>query len=105
MVSAVLETIAYSSYKYVVPPYLDTVLANKQVRDPDSAEMIDMLSKNFCIDLAHTYFLEAVSPVFSDAFVNGEANFASKVKSNRKIIGKKIEVLNKAFLEQNGEAN
>ena len=105
MVSAVLETIAYSSYKYVVPPYLDTVLANKQVRDPDSAEMIDMLSKNFCIDLAHTYFLEAVSPVFSDAFVNGEANFASKVKSNQKIIGKKIEVINKAFLEQNVEAN
>lgn len=101
MVSAVLETIAYASYEYVVPPYLETVLAHKQVRDPDSAEMLDMLSKNFCIDLAHTYFLESVSSVFSDAFVNGQDNFASTIKKSQKIIDRQLKKIDEAFQKLN----
>ncbi|MBR5261942.1 MAG: hypothetical protein IKV47_07220, partial [Oscillospiraceae bacterium] len=60
LASAVLETLAYSSYEMVVPNYLETVLQLKSTRDDDSAEMLNMLTKssNYRTDLSHIYFLE-----------------------------------------------
>lgn len=99
MASAVLEVLAYSSYKMVVPEYLETILQLKSTRDTDSAEMLAMITKseNFRIDLAHTYFLEVVSPVSAVATGADSDKLASTIEKNLKKIQKQLDKTIKAF--------
>jgi len=101
LISAVLETLAYSSYHMVVPDYLNTVLQLKQARDDDSAEMLDMMSKHFRIDLAHTYFLDMGISNIHSIFTDGEAKYASTVEKYQKQIEKALEKVIDAFQELN----
>ena len=102
MASAVLELIAYSSYEMVVPEYLETVLQLKSTRDDDSAEMLEMLtnSKNYRIDLAHTYFLDSTSPVYG--IKPGEDDqIASTIEKNMTKIEKQLQKTIEKFQELN----
>ncbi len=99
MASAVIETLAYSSYEMVVPEYLETVLQLKSTRDDDSAEMLAMLTKteNYRIDLAHTYFLDSMSPVYGAAHKEGPEKIASTIEKNISKIEKQLEKTIEAF--------
>ena len=103
MASAVLEMIAYSSYEMVVPSYLETVLQLKSTRDDDSAEMLKMLTKssNYCIDLAHTYFLDSTNPVYGAAHNDGPEKIASTIEKNMTKIEKQLQKTIEKFQELN----
>ena len=52
---AVMEALAYESYKEVQPVYFDVVLKGRYANDPQSRKMIDMISRNIKIDAAWIY--------------------------------------------------
>lgn len=63
MTSAVMEAMAAESYRYVTPAYYDLVLNGKYIRDPDTAEMLDIAMEGINIDFGwiHTYSLSSCS--------------------------------------------
>ncbi|MBR5453165.1 MAG: hypothetical protein IKV54_03720 [Clostridia bacterium] len=55
MSGAVLEAMAYETYRSVVPAYFDVALKGRYANDPQSREMIDMISGNILMDTAVIY--------------------------------------------------
>ena len=55
MVSAVMEALAFASYKTVRPAYYETTLRTKIAQDPQSAEMFDIIIDNVYIDAGIIY--------------------------------------------------
>ncbi|MCL2517130.1 MAG: hypothetical protein FWF15_01075 [Oscillospiraceae bacterium] len=55
MMGAFLEVLACESYKTVVPAYYEVTLKNKILRDDESVEMLDIISKTRIFDLGYIY--------------------------------------------------
>ncbi|MBP3666324.1 MAG: hypothetical protein J6K29_04655 [Clostridia bacterium] len=55
MVSAIMEALAFASYKTVRPAYYETTLRTKIAQDPQSAEMFDIIIDNVYIDAGIIY--------------------------------------------------
>lgn len=55
MSGAVLETMAYESYKSLLPAYFEVALKGRYANDAESRNMIDMISENVLIDTAVIY--------------------------------------------------
>ncbi|MBR6558165.1 MAG: hypothetical protein IKT70_04050 [Clostridia bacterium] len=55
MSGAILETMAYESYRTVQPTYYDVVLKGRYANDPQSRKMLDMITTNFKVDPAWIY--------------------------------------------------
>ncbi len=53
-----LEVYAILSHQYVRPVYYDTIVTSRNIRDSDSAEMLDMLFQNRIYDMAFYFELE-----------------------------------------------
>ncbi len=66
MISAVLEAMGSESHYTVRPAYYDTTLRSQIAKDPDSAEMLDMIVENIYID-AGIIYTNALSS-FHDSF-------------------------------------
>ncbi len=97
MVSAVMEAMAAESYRYVTPAYYDLVLNGKYIRDPDSAEMLEIAMDGVKIDFGwiHTYSLSSCSQaLLRDILYNTKtANFASTYAKLEKVYAKLTEKL------------
>ena len=74
---AMLEAMAYKSYKTVSPVYLETVLTVKQTRDEKSAEIIKMITKNVSRDLIHAYWLDQLWSYIGDSTKDDMVNYVS----------------------------
>lgn len=55
LTGAFLEVLACESYKTVVPAYYEVTLKNKILRDEESIEMLDIISKTRIFDLGYIY--------------------------------------------------
>ena len=55
MLSAVLETMGSISYNVVRPTYYDTILRTQIAKDPQSAQMMDLIINNIKIDVGFVY--------------------------------------------------
>ncbi len=86
----VLETFVILSEKLVRPAYYDTMLTSRNVRDPDSAEMLDLIFQNRIYDMAIYFNQLGFSYLFSDCVINNSDNFSSKYASNSKRFDKAI---------------
>lgn len=97
MVSAVMEALAAESYRYVTPAYYDLVLNGKYIRDPASAEMLDIAMAGIKIDFGwiHTYSLSSCSQALlrDILYANKSNNFSSKYASSKKVYAKSMEML------------
>lgn len=97
MVSAVMEALAAESYRYVTPAYYDLVLNGKYIRDPDSAEMLEIAMAGVKIDFGwiHTYSLSSCSQaLLRDILYNTKtANFASTYAKYQKVYAKLMDKL------------
>ncbi|MBE6586086.1 MAG: hypothetical protein E7645_06125 [Ruminococcaceae bacterium] len=80
----VLEAYVVLSYKLVKPAYYDTMLTSRNVRDPDSAEMLDIIFQNRTYDMAIYFDALGFSSLFADCVINNTDNFSSKYSSNSK---------------------
>ena len=55
MSGAVLEAMAYESYKTLMPAYFETALKGRYANDIESRQMIDMITNNVVVDTAIIY--------------------------------------------------
>ena len=103
MASAVMEAMAAESYRYVSPAYYDLVLNGKYIRDPASAEMLDIAIAGIKIDFGwiYTYSLNSISQNLLRALVYNQktANFASTYRSTNKVTSKVMDKLVKTVTE------
>ncbi len=80
----VLEAFVVLSAKLVKPAYYDTMLTSRNVRDPDSAEMLDIIFQNRIYDMAIYFSQLGFNNLFSDCVNSNSDNFSSKYASNSK---------------------
>ncbi len=97
MVSAVMEAMAAESYRYVTPAYYDLVLNGKYIRDPDSAEMLEIAMDGIKIDFGwiHTYSLGSCSQALlrDILYSSKSSNFSSAYAKYNKVYTKLMEKL------------
>lgn len=97
MVSAVMEAMAAESYRYVSPAYYDQVLNGKYIRDPDSAEMLDIAMNGIKIDFGwiHTYSLSSCSQnlLRHVLYTNKSNSFSSQYAKYKKVYAKLMDKL------------
>ena len=104
MVGAVLEALASNSYNTVKPTYYEETLRTKIATDPQSAQMMDIITRNIYIDLGilNTQF------GFQDglrAMVRGNSNntisrYKGITKTTGKLLTDMIEKLDKLSADQ-----
>lgn len=87
---AVLETYVVLSAKLVKPAYYDTMLTSRNVRDPDSAEMLDLIFQNRIYDMAIYFDALGFSNLFSDCVTTNSEAFTSKYNANAKRFDRQI---------------
>ncbi len=82
-VGAVLEAMASVSYKTVRPAYYETTLRTKIAKDPQSAEMFDIIVDNIYIDagIIYTISLSTFHNYFREIIGSKENTVISKYKS------------------------
>lgn len=87
MVAATMETLNYQYYKITIPAYVNKVLSVRQVRDDDSAEMLDMMIKNRSLELGQTYWYDACVGGAANTIWSGNINVYTSTfqKNNDKI--------------------
>ncbi|MBQ4351906.1 MAG: hypothetical protein II768_11645 [Clostridia bacterium] len=103
MVSAVVESMAADSYRYVTPAYYDVVLNGKYLRDADSSEMLEIAMAGIKIDFGwiHTYSLSSISQslirdiLYNTKSSNFSSAYASKKKVYEKMMAKLVENVEK----------
>ena len=97
MASAVMEAMAAESYRHVTPAYYDIVLNGKYIRDPNSAEMLDLAMEGIKLDFGWIYSLnlsQVTQGVFRDILYNGNASaVASTLKAKEMVTAKSLERL------------
>ncbi len=98
-VCASLEALAAESYKSVTPAYLDVALKNKYSRDPESAEMIDLIRENIISDFGFQYTSTGFNNFFRGQTTAG-GGIASTIAKKEKAWTKLLEKIIKS-LEEN----
>ena len=97
MASAVMEAMAAESYRHVTPAYYDIVLNGKYIRDPNSAEMLDLAMEGIKLDFGWIYTLnlsQVTQGVFRDILYNNNASaVASTLKAKEMVTAKSLERL------------
>lgn len=87
---AVLELYVVLSYKLVKPAYYDTMLTTRNVRDEDSAEMLDMIFNYRTYDMAIYFGDLGFNPLFMDCVISNSDAFSSKYTANAKRFDRQI---------------
>ena len=80
MSGAVLETMAYESYRSLQPTYYDLVLKGRYANDPQSRSILDTVTTNVMVDPSYIYGMQLTQPevhVFRSLIYAGEKTFAS----------------------------
>lgn len=104
MCAAVLEAMAYHSYKLVRPAYYETALSERYMQDPQSKEVLDMIFDTLRFD-----FSSSCSNIFTTCVIrdelrpilSGSSNkqVASSVKSWERTVNKYLSLYNRKLQE------
>lgn len=79
--SLILESLAEESYRSVLPAYMEVALKDKYTRDPDSAEMLDLVFSTTTVELGDTVWQGDVRNEYVNICASGKDTFASKTAS------------------------
>ena len=97
----ILELLAETSSKIVVPAYYDVVMKGKYTRDSESGRMLDLLFDTRVYDLGDSFWCDQIRDGFIKSMMtNNDRNLASNVKRTEKLLKKTIQnVMNKITAE------
>ncbi len=103
MSGAVLEALCAQSYRTVTPAYFDVALKNRYSRDQETAEMMDLIVDSILINFEALYNESIGNPwfVLRTLMPQKNNNFTSYWASNKKVIGKKLELAIKQVQDGN----
>ena len=94
--AAILDAMAMASRQYMLPAYYESALKEKLARDPETAEMLDIITDCKTYDLSYLIGNGLISTAAS-MVTQGSTDFASKwakmSKSNSKVMQKTIDKL------------
>ena len=97
MTGSVLEAMACESLYTVTPAYYDITLEGKQLRDNESAEMLDIILGNRVFDLGLFYQVGSYNEEIMNLFRNNKKDFVSMYEKHEKKALKKLDNINAAF--------
>ena len=99
MLGAVLEALASESYKYVTPAYYELALKAKYSNDPESIEMLDLITENIFLDpgVIYTKAIESVHQKLRTC-IGAKAKIMTTFKQN-KALTTAIQKLNEGLDE------
>jgi hypothetical protein len=83
----------------IIPAYYESALKNKYSRDPDTAEMLDLVFDTRVYDLGDTIWYDPIRIDYTNVFAKGENTFASATEKNADKYNKIIEKSINAILE------
>ena len=98
MSGAVLEVMAYESYKTLQPVYYDMVLKGRYANDPQSRDMLDTITTNTKVDPSYIYGRMLDLPaaaVLRDLVYGASKNFASSYAKQESMLPKLLNILKK----------
>ena len=96
MSGAVLEVMAYESYRSVQPTYYELVLKGRYANDPQSRAMLDRITRNIKVDPSYIYGKQLSQPevsVLRSKVYSGSKDFGSSWAKQ----ARKLPVVIKAF--------
>ncbi len=95
MIGAFIECMSEVSYKTVTPAWYEMAMKGKYLRDNESCQMFDIITKSVWYDFAVINTSALGDPVFvtRGAEQRREGNFASYWKKKEKLLTKKLEQL------------
>ena len=100
MIGAVVEALSAYSWRSVMPTYCDIVLNRKSARDPESAEMMELILDSRVIDFAYLYD-GWTGWVFKLAGMTAqEGSFASVYEKNEKAMQNYYDKVLKLFYDE-----
>ena len=96
MSGAVLEAMAYESYKTLMPAYFEVTLKGRYANDPESREMLDMISSNVMMDTAIIYggfFDYPCAGIIRSNMEYGNTSCITDYEGSARMIGKIIKIV------------
>jgi hypothetical protein len=102
MLGAVLESLAYYSYKIVRPAYYETSLSSKYMQDPQSAEILDLIFDSLYFDFSSSCSNVITSCVVRDnlrPLLSGSksSGVSSTIKGWQKAVNNTLKKYNKSL--------
>ncbi len=88
--SAILDAMALSSHEIMIPAYYDTALKDKITRDPQSAEMLDIILAARTYDISYLGG-NGVVQVGSNLLLTGKTDFSSAWAKQEKAIKRQLQ--------------
>ncbi len=96
--SVIMEAMASSAYKTVMPAYYEVVLQTKYSRDSESEEMIDIIKNNRCFPLQ----LNSFSFITIASFIrDNKNNLATVYAANETKAQTELDIIKKFYAESN----
>ena len=108
-VSAVLEAMSSTSYRIVKPVYYEATLRTKLAQDPQSAEMMDIITDNVYIDAGVIYYspLNGFHHTFRSVIKSGNNTtvsiFKMKDKATKRSLATIVSKLEKVAAKQDAD--
>jgi len=96
MSGAVLEAMAYESYRTLMPAYFEVTLKGRYANDPESREMLDMISNNVMMDTAIIYggfFDYPCAGILRGNMSYGNTSCVSEYEARARLIDKVIKAV------------
>ena len=106
MLAAVLEAMAYHSYKLVRPAYYETALSERYMQDPQSKEVLDTIFDTLCFDFSSScsniitgcVIRDNLRPILSGT----NTNISSSTRSWQRQVERALEKYNAGLAEIGG---
>ena len=95
-----LEALASSSYYMVTETLYEKVAKYKTARDPESAEMIDIIIRHKVFDFGYTHFFHTTLPcasIIQTALNTGSESIVKDINSNEKLTIRELRKIYKAY--------
>ena len=100
LTGVMLEALSAESARTVIPAYYEVALKTKFTRDPESADMLDIIFNSRIYDLGDTYWCDFLRDgIFKTMFTDNDRALVSKLESIEGRLNKAIESTINAFAE------
>jgi len=99
LAGALLEVMACEARNSIIPAYYESALKTKYSRDPDTAEMLDLIFDTRVYDLGDTIWYNPIRIDYTNVFAKGDNTFVSATEKNADKYANIIEKSVNAILE------
>ncbi|MBR4204387.1 MAG: hypothetical protein IKQ92_02825 [Clostridia bacterium] len=91
MIATILEATCSMTHKIVIPVYYDVALKNKYSRDPETAQMIDLIHSCITADFCFNWCIGDVNGVLYKCLTSTSPQVASVLSRNQRAWDKNLE--------------